>query len=106
MNEATSHDEGPWMVKVALLEPLVAVDDGVEKVELEDRLESMVGADMICDTEDSEDDAGLEELSVADGVGEDGAGLDGVVLFIGVPIIWPLPIKYAGGALYMVGSVR
>jgi hypothetical protein len=97
------------MVKVALLE-LVLVGDGVEEVE-EGR--SIVGVDEVCETVDSvdnEDDMGVEELPVADGVGEDGAGLDGVVLLVlllfGVPIIWPLPIKYAGGALYKVGSTR
>jgi hypothetical protein len=90
-NEATDHDEGPLMVKVALLEPFDVVDGEAEELDMEDMLVGVVGVDMVCDTEDNED-AEVGVLIVADGVA-DGMELDGVVLLFGVPIIWPLPIK-------------
>lgn len=98
-NEAINHDEGPSMFKVALLlEPLVGVDVEVEELDVEDGLKDILEVDNVC----------ARLLLVADGVADgvtDGDTVpEGVLL--GVPMIWPLPSKYAGGALYMVGSTR
>jgi len=105
-NEAINHDEGPSMFKVALLlEPLVGVDVEVEEFDVEDGLKDVLEVDSVCGVEDNE---GARLLLVADGVADgvtDGDTVpEGVLL--GVPMIWPLPSKYAGGALYMVGSTR
>ena len=103
-NEAINHDEGPSMFKVALLlEPLVGVDVEVEELDVDDGLKDILEADSVCDVGDNE---GARLLLVADGVADGDTEPEGVLLLLGVPMIWPLPSKYAGGALYKVGSTR
>jgi hypothetical protein len=102
-----SHDDAPLIVAVALrLLPLVALDVDVEEVDVEDWLEDMVKGDWERDVDSDSEDAVLGlELGLVDDGGEAREMGPGAVVF-GAPTTWPLPIKYAGGALYKVGSTR
>jgi len=102
-----SHDDTPLMVAVALrLLPFVALDVDVEEVDVEDWREDMVEGDWERDVDsDSEDAVSVLELGLVDDGGEAREMGPGVVVF-GAPTTWPLPIKYAGGPLYKVGSTR
>jgi len=102
-----THNDAPLMVAVALrILPLVALDVDAEEVDVEDWLEDMVEGDWGPDADsDSEDAVSVLELGLVD---DDEAAKEtgpGAVVF-GAPTTWPLPIKYAGGALYKVGSTR